>query len=420
MAGAGQGGKGHQSPTDHLEGENDLEGASPDNSGFGISGFGIYVHWPFCAAKCPYCDFNSHVRHQPVDQMRFARASETELDHYARRQKAAGKDQPVTSVFFGGGTPSLMQPQTVAYILDAIHRLWTVTPDAEITLEANPTSVEAAHFSGYRAAGVNRVSLGVQSLYDDQLRFLARLHDAAQARKAIELAQQTFPRMSFDLIYARPHQTPRGWAKELNEAIDLAADHLSLYQLTIEEQTPFHALYRSGKFDLPDEDQSVALYETTQEICSARGLPAYEISNHARKGSQSRHNLTYWRYGDYVGVGAGAHGRLTLANGRIATANERHPESWLKRVEEVGTGALEEEVLSLEAQGDESLIMGLRITEGVSLDRFEQLAGRPLNEHKIATLIEEGLLARPAHRRICTTSKGALLLNALVAELASG
>ncbi|TLP47124.1 coproporphyrinogen III oxidase [Cohaesibacter sp. CAU 1516] len=381
-------------------------------------GFGLYLHWPFCMAKCPYCDFNSHVRHQPVDQNRFADAMIAEMRLYAERQKAAGKRQALTSIFFGGGTPSLMKPQTVAALLDAAAGLWTMADDIEVTLEANPTSVEADHFKGYAKAGVNRVSLGVQSLYDDQLRFLGRLHSAEEAKAAIKLAQAHFPRMSFDLIYARPHQTPNLWAKELREAIALSADHLSLYQLTIEQDTPFFKLYRNGKFELPDEDTSVALYEMTHEELERHGMPAYEISNHARPGSESRHNLTYWRYGDYVGVGAGAHGRLSLSNGRIATANERHPESWLKRVEADGTGALSEEVLSLEAQSDEFLIMGLRVKEGIDTARYERLAGRPLDAKKIAMLVEGGFLEQTSPTRIRATRQGFLMLNSLVAELA--
>ena len=390
-----------------------LSKPGPDNPGFGI-----YLHWPFCKAKCPYCDFNSHVRHQPVDQQRFASAMVAELGLYASRIKGAGRSAPVTSIFFGGGTPSLMQPAIVGQLLDAIADLWTVAPDAEITLEANPTSVEAEHFRGYASAGVNRVSLGVQSLYDDQLRFLGRMHSADEAKVAIELAQKHFDRMSFDLIYARPHQTPEAWARELDEAIALAADHLSLYQLTIEQDTPFFALYRNGKFELPDEDTSVALYEMTHERLEMHGMPAYEISNHARPGYESRHNLTYWRYGDYVGVGAGAHGRLQLANGRLATSNERHPESWLKRVEQEGTGAIEEEILTLEEQSDEFLIMGLRVKEGIDLDRYEKLAGRQLDAGRIDGLVGEGLLVREGNR-IHATRKGFLVLNALVADLAS-
>ena len=385
----------------------------PDNPGFGL-----YLHWPFCKAKCPYCDFNSHVRHQPVDQNRFASAMITELRQYADRIKGAGKPQPVTSIFFGGGTPSLMQPAIVGRLLDTIAELWPVAEDAEITLEANPTSVEADHFRGYALAGVNRVSLGVQSLRDDQLRFLGRLHSADEARAAILLAQKHFPRMSFDLIYARPHQTAEDWATELQEALDLAADHLSLYQLTIEQDTPFLALYRSGKFEMPDEDTSVALYQMTHELLDAKGMPAYEISNHARPGSESRHNLTYWRYGDYVGVGAGAHGRLTLSNGRIATANQRHPESWLKRVEEQGNGAITEDILSLEEQSDEFLIMGLRVREGINLERYARLAGRELDRHKIDNLINHGLVEKVGQQRIRATRDGFLVLNSLVADLA--
>ncbi len=389
---------------------NNLAKPEPDHPGFGI-----YVHWPFCAAKCPYCDFNSHVRHKPVDQMRFARALEKELSHYASRVPS----QTVTSIFFGGGTPSLMEPATVGYVLDAIHRLWDVDRDAEITLEANPTSVEAQNFKGYRDAGVNRVSMGVQSLHDEQLRFLGRMHDVEQAKYAIKLARDIFPRMSFDLIYARPDQTPQSWSDELNEAIDLAADHLSLYQLTIEQDTMFHKLYHSGKFELPDEDTSVALYEVTHETCEARGLPAYEISNHARPGEESRHNLTYWRYGDYVGVGAGAHGRLTLPNGRVATSNEYNPERWLELVEERETGVRTEEILSLEEQGDEFLVMGLRVKEGISLARYQSLSNRPLNEARLATMIEHGLIEQVSDDRIRATREGFFLLNSVVAELAS-
>ena len=386
----------------------------PDNPGFGI-----YLHWPFCLAKCPYCDFNSHVRHKPVDQAAFARAMITELELYQRRLASAGRRPSVTSVFFGGGTPSLMEPRVVGDLLDAIARLWPMAEDAEITLEANPTSVEAGNFQGYALAGVNRVSLGVQSLRDDQLKFLGRMHSANEARAAIALAQQHFPRMSFDLIYARPHQTPDAWAAELDEALGLAADHLSLYQLTIEQDTPFFALYRNGKFELPDEDASVALYELTHDVLDASGMPAYEISNHAKPGCESRHNLTYWRYGDYVGVGAGAHGRLTLEKGRIATANERNPERWLQRVEDMGSGAIEEEILTSEAESDEFLIMGLRVKEGIDLLRYEQVAGKPLDAGRIDDLIAQGHLERVGNSRIRATRDGFLLLNALVAELAS-
>ena len=274
-------------------------------------GFGVYIHWPFCAAKCPYCDFNSHVRHQPVDQERFAAAFTREM---ATIRERTGPRE-VTSIFLGGGTPSLMKPQTVAAVLDAVAKNWTVPGGIEVTLEANPSSVEATRFRGYREAGVNRVSLGVQALNDADLRFLGRLHDVDQALGAIRLARETFPRLSFDLIYARPGQTLEAWQRELERAIGHAADHLSLYQLTIEEGTRFHALYSAGKFEMPDPDISADLYQLTQEVTASHGLPAYEISNHAIPGAESRHNLVYWRYGEYGGIGPGAHGRF-VENGR--------------------------------------------------------------------------------------------------------
>ncbi|MEX2318541.1 MAG: radical SAM family heme chaperone HemW, partial [Bauldia sp.] len=262
----------------------------------GEPGFGVYVHWPFCAAKCPYCDFNSHVRHQPPDQPRFAAALAREIATMAER--APGRT--VDSIFLGGGTPSLMAPATVGAILDAVARHWPVSPDVEVTLEANPSSVEAERFRGYRAAGVNRVSLGVQALNDRDLKFLGRLHDVAAALAAIEIARATFPRLSFDLIYARPGQTPDAWAAELKAALALAADHLSLYQLTIEEGTPFYALRQAGKLIVPDDETAAELYAGTQGVCDAAGMAAYEISNHAAAGAECRHNLVYWRYGEYA------------------------------------------------------------------------------------------------------------------------
>ena len=304
-------------------------------------GFGVYVHWPFCAAKCPYCDFNSHVRHQPVDQERFAAAFAKEL---ATMRARTGPRQ-VTSVFLGGGTPSLMKPATVAGLLDAVAGAWGFAPQIEVTLEANPTSVEATRFRGYRAAGVNRVSLGVQALNDADLKRLGRLHSVAEALKAIETAAAHFERYSFDLIYARPDQTPQDWAQELKAAIARAAEHLSLYQLTIEPGTPFYGLAQAGKLVPPDEDAARALYDVTQEVCEVAGLPAYEISNHARPGAESRHNLLYWRYGEYAGIGPGAHGRLVLPEGRTVSVTERAPEAWLARVEGQGHGIVETEVL---------------------------------------------------------------------------
>ena len=377
-------------------------------------GFGVYVHWPFCAAKCPYCDFNSHVRHQPPDQARYAAAFTQEL---ARFRERTGPRE-VTSIFLGGGTPSLMEPATVGALLDAVARLWHVPDGIEVTLEANPSSVEAERFRGYRAAGVNRVSLGVQALNDPDLRFLGRLHDVAEARRAIELARATFPRLSFDLIYARPNQTVEAWEKELDEAIALAADHLSLYQLTIEEGTRFFDLHRLGKLVVPDDERAADLYEATQGIAAAHGLPAYEVSNHARPGAESRHNLVYWRYGEYVGAGPGAHGRFIDGARRVVTIAERHPETWLSRVEDQGHGVADGEVLSTEDEADEFLLMGLRLTEGIDLDRYESMAGRPLSPKRISILREEGLVEPVGNSRLRATRSGMMVLNALVADLA--
>ncbi len=289
------------------------------------AGFGVYVHWPFCAAKCPYCDFNSHVRHDGYDVPRMLNAYRRELAHMA--DLAPG--ETVTSIFFGGGTPSLMEPATVAGILEAIGDNWSIAADVEITLEANPSSVEAARFRGYRSAGVNRVSLGVQALNDGDLRALGRLHDVAQARAALELAQATFDRVSFDLIYARSRQTLVHWRAELSQALSMQSGHLSLYQLTIEQGTPFAARHATGQLIVPDPDAAAALYDVTQDLCAAVGLPAYEISNHAAEGETSRHNLTYWRYGTFAGVGPGAHGRLIVGGERTSLACERLPEAWL-------------------------------------------------------------------------------------------
>lgn len=382
------------------------------------SGFGLYIHWPFCASKCPYCDFNSYVRNVFPDQDRFARALVTELTYYADLIEKMGQVRPVSSIFFGGGTPSLMKPETLSVIMQAIKDLWPLSPDVEISMEANPTSVEAKNFAAYRKAGINRISLGIQSLRDDQLRFLGRRHNVQEAQNAIRLARAIFPRMSFDLIYARPGQGLTAWDCELDEALGFAADHLSLYQLTIEEGTVFHKLYAAGRFDMPDEELSARLFELTQERCKRAGLPAYEISNHARPGAECRHNLLYWRYGEYVGIGAGAHGRLLLEGGRLATANEKNPERWLERVSETGRGALESERLTPEEQGDEFLLMGLRITEGIAPDRYERIAGRKLDETKIRDLISYRLLECLDSGRIRITPKGNCLLNAIIAELA--
>ncbi len=377
-------------------------------------GFGVYVHWPFCAAKCPYCDFNSHVRHQPVDQPRFVEAF---LKEMAEARRLSGP-RTVTSIFMGGGTPSLMDPATVEAVLNGIAREWHMPDGIEITMEANPSSVEATRFRGYRAAGVNRVSLGVQALNDADLKFLGRLHNVEDALKAIKLARDIFPRMSFDLIYARPKQTVEEWEKELKEAVSYAVDHLSLYQLTIEEGTPFYGLHKAGKLIVPDGEQSAVLYEATQDITAAIGMPAYEVSNHAAPGAESRHNLTYWRYGDYAGIGPGAHGRLTMGASKIATATERKPEDWLKLVEENGHGMIDQEILGYEEQADELLLMGLRLKEGIDLVRWQSLSGREPDPEREQFLIEHGFIERLGNSRLRCTPAGMLILDAVVADLA--
>jgi len=332
--------------------------------------------------------------------------------------RALSGPKTVTSVFLGGGTPSLMAPATVAAILDGISRHWHMPNGIEITMEANPSSVEATRFRGYRAAGVNRASLGVQALNDPDLKFLGRLHDVEDALKAIRLAREIFPRMSFDLIYARPHQTVETWEKELRQAISYAVDHLSLYQLTIEEGTAFYGLHKAGKFLVPDEEQAALLYEATQEITASEGLPAYEVSNHARPGAESRHNLIYWRYGDYAGIGPGAHGRLTRGRDKLATATERNPEGWLAAVESDGHGMIEQELLGSDEQADELLLMGLRLREGVDLARWQQLSGRDPDPKREQILLEHGFIERLGNSRLRCTPKGMLILDAVVADLA--
>ncbi len=383
--------------------------------GTSTPGFGIYVHWPFCLSKCPYCDFNSHVRQAPVDESRYLSAFRQELAHRA----ALTPGRTVHSVFFGGGTPSLMNPATVGSILDAIAGHWAMEPGAEITLEANPTSVEATRFQGYRAAGINRVSLGVQALNDPDLKALGRLHTADEALAAVKIAATHFDRFSFDLIYARPGQTPAQWKAELHGAIDRAAEHLSLYQLTIEHDTMFEKLHKAGKLIVPDADQARALWEVTQELTAARGLPAYEVSNHARPGAESRHNLVYWRYGEYAGVGPGAHGRILTPTGRRAHSTERHPEMWLTVVEGEGHGLISDEGLSAEEQGDEFLLMGLRLQEGIDPHRFAALAGRSLDEGRIDSLIAEGMVERSPDGHLRVTREGFPVLDMVVADLAA-
>ncbi len=381
----------------------------------GGAGFGVYVHWPFCASKCPYCDFNSHVRAGGVDEPRFLAAFLRELAHMA----VLAPDREVSSIFFGGGTPSLMQPATTGAILDAIASRWTVQPDAEITLEANPSSVEADRFRGYRSAGVNRVSLGVQALNDPDLRALGRLHSVAEARAAVDVARTTFDRYSFDLIYARPRQTLAAWRDELRNALALADRHLSLYQLTIEDGTPFAGLHAAGKLKVPDPEQADALYEITQEMMEAAGLPAYEISNHAAPGEESRHNLVYWRYGEYAGIGPGAHGRLTVGGQRRALVTERQPERWLGDVERNGHGLVESTPLSSAEQTDEMLLMGLRLAEGIDLGRLAGIGGTRPDTRTIHELVELGLLESLDSDRLRATPRGRFVLNTLVLKLSS-
>ncbi|MFL6796459.1 MAG: radical SAM family heme chaperone HemW [Xanthobacteraceae bacterium] len=379
------------------------------------NGFGLYVHWPFCLSKCPYCDFNSHVRHGGIDEPRFLRAFTAELAAMAARVPG----RTVSTIFFGGGTPSLMQPATVGAILEAVAQHWTLARDVEVTLEANPTSVEAGRFHGYRAAGVNRVSLGVQALDDTALRELGRLHSRDEALAAVNLARGIFERASFDLIYARPDQTPRAWASELQAALAHAGEHLSLYQLTIEQDTPFATLHAAGKLVIPDDDNARALYETTQDLCAGAGLPVYEISNRARPGAECRHNLVYWRGQEYAGIGPGAHGRLEIDGARHATATEKRPESWLMRVEARGHGLLSDEVLTPEQVGDEYLLMGLRLAEGIDPQRYSRLAGRPLDERRIALLSEQGAVETTSTGRLRVTLSGFPVLDAVVADLAA-
>ncbi len=378
-------------------------------------GFGVYVHWPFCLSKCPYCDFNSHVRAVAIDEEKFVEAFRREIAHRA----ALAPGRTVSSIFFGGGTPSLMKPSTVAAILDAIGSSWSVAGDAEVTLEANPTSVEAERFAGYRAAGVNRVSLGVQALNDRDLKALGRMHSVDEAMAALEIAAQHFSRFSYDLIYARPGQSPEQWREELREGLRRAGGHLSLYQLTIEPDTIFERLYRAGKIAMPDEDTARALWDITQEETERAGMPAYEVSNHARPGEESRHNLIYWRYGEYAGIGPGAHGRLLTPKGRLAQATEKHPEMWSTIVMSDGHGIIEEEILNAEAQADEFLLIGMRLREGIDPRRYEALRGHPLSSARIRSLREDGMIEVTGGERIRVTREGMAVLDAVVADLAS-
>jgi oxygen-independent coproporphyrinogen-3 oxidase len=374
-------------------------------------GFGLYLHWPFCEAKCPYCDFNSHVaRH--IDQTRWCAAYLTEIDRYA----ALLPGRVLNTVFFGGGTPSLMAPETVAAIIERIRHHWPMANDPEITLEANPGSVEAGRFRAFAQAGVSRISMGIQALNDADLKRLGRIHSVAEARQAFDIARENFERVSFDLIYARQDQTLDSWKTELRSALSMAVDHLSLYQLTIESGTAFGDRYAAGKLrGLPEDDIAAEMYETTQEICASAGLPAYEVSNHARAGAESRHNLIYWRYGDYIGIGPGAHGRITRNGQKYATEAHRAPGKWLESVE--NSGVIEtRERLSGPDQAVEYLLMGLRITDGIDPARFERLAGKPLDPAAVDHLESIGMIEM--HEScLRATRSGRAVLNAVIRDL---
>ncbi|KAM3106416.1 radical SAM family heme chaperone HemW [Phormidesmis sp. 146-33] len=383
------------------------------------AGFGLYIHWPFCQSKCPYCDFNSHVAAR-IDQSRWLQAFQLEID----RIGAVTQGRILNTIFFGGGTPSLMEAATVQGILDRIRATWTLANDIEITLEANPGSVEAARFEAYAEAGVNRVSLGIQSLDPDDLRRLGRMHSVDEAAKAIAIAQSTFDRVSIDLIYARQNQTLAAWRDELGRALDFGTSHLSLYQLTIEDGTVFGQMHaRNLLKGLPEEDLSADMFELTQEVTRQAGLPAYEVSNHARPGDESRHNLIYWRMGDYAGIGPGAHGRLTLDSTRFAIEAERQPTPWLDRT--LAKPGLAETIERLGAQdrASEYLMFALRLREGAFLSRYAALAGQPLSEVALAEVEGLGLVACDGDR-ISTTDRGVMMLNgilrALLADRQSG
>ena len=379
-----------------------------------MNGFGIYVHWPFCAAKCPYCDFNSHVR-TSIDEEGWAQAIVRELSYVADLQ---GVGRPtVQTIFFGGGTPSLISAKSVGQVIDACRRLWRSANDVEITLEANPASADAARFADYAAAGVNRLSLGVQALNDADLKLLGRLHNVREAKAALALAIRTFTRVSLDLIYARPGQSVAPWRSELAEALSFGTEHLSLYQLTIEPATPFASLHRTGALKIPDEDLAAALYEATQEMTSHARVPAYEVSNHARENCESRHNLLYWRYGAYAGVGPGAHGRLDLNGRRVATAAERLPERWREKVMRDSHGFIEMSEIDAGDGAREHLLMNLRLAEGIDLTAYRVRWGVVPAPQRIAALAADGLVKLESGR-LSATPRGMLVLNRVIEELA--
>ncbi len=377
----------------------------------------VYIHWPFCVSKCPYCDFNSRVLPSALEEGAWQEAYINELSHYAARLP----DREIATIYFGGGTPSLMQPQTVATLLDKMVALWRVQQNCEITLEANPSSSEIGKFQAFKSAGVNRLSLGVQALNDASLRFLGRAHDAQEAREAIKAAAKTFDRFSFDLIYGRVGQTPAAWEAELGEALTFGSKHMSLYQLTIEEGTSFHKRAANETLTAPD-DASAQMYEATQEIMAMAGLPAYEISNHAAAGQESRHNLTYWHYGDYIGIGAGAHGRFVEGNQRYATENHRNPDAWRQQVVAGGHGRAKETILDQETAMREALMMGLRLVTGIDKAAWHRKFALPLKDyvpqHKVSRLVHEGLLVKDA-ATLRASPKGLETLNAVLAFLLS-
>jgi len=375
-------------------------------------GFGLYIHWPFCQSKCPYCDFNSHVAAK-IDQGVWKDAYLAEIG----RLGAETPDRILQTVYFGGGTPSLMDPELVGAILEKVRRTWRTSNDVEITLEANPTSVEAGRFAGYRDAGVNRVSIGVQALDDAALQRLGRMHSVAEARRAIEIGVRVFDRVNFDLIYARQDQGMQAWREELGMALSMASSHLSLYQLTVEEGTVFQQRHARGLLaGLPDEDLSADMFNLTQEMCDAAGIPAYEVSNHARAGQESRHNMVYWLGGDYVGVGPGAHGRLTLGGHRVATEGMKQPTAWLNAVKKAGSGEEPRAVLTPEEAGAEYVMMGLRLKQGVMLSRYRTLTGHDLDATRVADLAALGLIE--VHQEQLTATKdGVLVLNGILRDL---
>ncbi|CUI01342.1 radical SAM family heme chaperone HemW [Leisingera aquaemixtae] len=374
-------------------------------------GFGLYVHWPFCQAKCPYCDFNSHVSAR-IDQKLWVRAYLAELDRLSEQLPG----RVLNTIFFGGGTPSLMQPETVAAVIERAREIWPFANDMEISLEANPGSVEAGRFVGYRDAGVNRVSMGIQALNDEDLRRLGRIHSVAEARAAFDIARECFDRVSFDLIYARQGQTLEAWKAELKEALSMAIDHLSLYQLTIEDGTAFGDRYARGKLrGLPEDDTAADMYLATQDLTAAHGMACYEISNHSRPGAESRHNLIYWRYGDYAGIGPGAHGRLTLGGVRYATETHLAPGAWLQAAN-AGNGESLRVPLTREDAAAEYLMMGMRLTEGLDMVRFTELSGRRLPESKLNDLVDLGMVTI-SEKRLRATGQGRAVLNAVLRDL---